>query len=248
MQVMHVSEYHKIAAFQAKHWWFFGRKLFLRQFLARYVPGRDAEILDVGCGTGEAILFAARLGYHRVRGLDNAEVAVSFCRKQGLLAVERGDAARLSYAAASFDAVLCLDVLEHVQDDAAVIAEIWRVLRPGGCVFITVPAFRFLWSRHDEVLQHFRRYMMADLLELAHVKPWRIRARSYFFFFIFPLVVAYRWVKRFDRRPRTSDLDLVPEPFNAALQGASMVEVLFTRIFGRLPFGTSLYIVLEKLP
>ncbi|MBI4099169.1 class I SAM-dependent methyltransferase [Candidatus Parcubacteria bacterium] len=245
---MHVSEYHKIAAFQARHWWFFGRKLFLQQFLTRYVSGRGAEILDVGCGTGEAMLFASRLGYPRVRGLDNAEVAISFCRKQGLLAVERGDAARLSYAAGTFDAVLCLDVLEHVRDDAAVLAEMWRVLRPGGCVFITVPAFRFLWSRHDEVLQHFRRYETADLLKLARAKPWRIRARSNFFFFIFPFVVVYRWLKRLDRRPRTSDLDLVPEPFNTALKAASLIEVLFVRIFGRLPFGTSLYIVLEKLP
>ncbi|MBI3305395.1 class I SAM-dependent methyltransferase [Candidatus Parcubacteria bacterium] len=245
---MHVSEYHKIAAFQAKHWWFFGRKLFLRQFLMQYVPGRNAEILDVGCGTGEAMLFAARLGYHRVLGLDNAEVAISFCRQQGLLAVERCDAARLSYAAASFDAVLCLDVLEHVRDDAAVLAEIWRVLRPGGCAFITVPAFRFLWSRHDTVLQHFRRYEMADLLRFARAQPWRVREHSYFFFFIFPLVVAYRWLKCFDHRPRTSDLDFVPEPFNAALKALSIIEMWLVRIFGRLPFGTSLYIVLEKLP
>ncbi len=243
---MDESEYHKIFSFQERHWWFFGRKKFLEHFFLRHVPRRGAAILDVGCGTGEAMTHLTRRGYQNLAGIDHSEIAISFAARQGLSGVRLGNAEALPYPSSSFDAVLCLDVLEHVRDDAAVLAEIRRVLRPAGRAFITVPAFRFLWSCHDVVLEHFRRYEMADLLRFARAQPWRVREHSYFFFFIFPLVVAYRWLKRFDHRPRTSDLDLVPEPFNAVLKLLSLIEVGFIRLGLRMPFGTSIFIVLEK--
>src|SRR5947208_349797 len=132
------------------YWWFVARRSAALRFLADYLPRETpVRILDAGCGTG-ALLEALRHDPGRESvGLDFAEAALQFCRQRGYDRLVRGDLEALPFADARFDAVTALDVLEHVPDDHAAAREIARVLRPGGVLVASVPAYRFLWSSHD---------------------------------------------------------------------------------------------------
>lgn len=243
---MHESEYQKMYQFEAGHWWFAGRRKMLKHLLQRFLPDRDARVLDVGCGTGHHLLFLRRLGYQHVTGQDLSDVAIAFCRQLGLTDIVQSDAAHMPFSDGQFDALLVADVLEHLPDDAAALREFWRVLKPGGVVLLTVPAFSFLWSHHDEVLHHYRRYRSRDFVRLAAARRFTLVDWSYFFCFIFPAVVGYRLLAKVFRFDRTSDLEATSEPFNTLLKLVSSLETRLFKYVHRLPFGTSLAVVLRK--
>ncbi|MDD5110186.1 MAG: class I SAM-dependent methyltransferase [Patescibacteria group bacterium] len=243
---MHESELHKMFAFERHHWWFEGRRKVLRGLLARYLPDRGVEILDAGCGTGHHLIFLDRLGYRRAQGVDLSPLAIRFCARLGLRNAETGDVTRLRFSAEKFDAVILLDVLEHLADDTAGLRECWRVLKPGGIAILTVPAFTYLWSHHDEVLGHHRRYRRADLRRLAAATGFTLVRQTYIYCIIFPLVAAYRFVSKAFRFDRTSDLEATAEPFNSILKLFATIEVGLIRRRVDLPFGTSLAVVLHK--
>ena len=142
--------------------------------------------------------------------------------------------------------MLVLDVLEHLPDDNAGMREFWRILKPGGLVMLTVPAFHFLWSRHDKILEHFRRYRLCDVEILAKRHRFSMEHSSYFFCAIFPLVVAYRYIAKLLRLDKTSDLEATAEPFNSLLKLIGRMEIGIVHHVHRLPFGTSLAVVLKK--
>ncbi len=218
----------------------------LQYLLQRFLPDRGANILDVGCGTGHHLLFVRRLGYQHVQGQDLSAVAIAFCRQLGLRDIVQSDASEMPFAAGQFDALLVADVLEHLPDEAAALQEFWRVLKPGGVVLFTVPAFSFLWSHHDEVLHHYRRYRAADFVRLASAHHFGLADWSYFFCAILPAVVAYRYGAKMFHFDRTSDLEATAEPFNTILKLVSSMETRLFKYVHRLPFGTSLAVVLRK--
>lgn len=244
---MHESEYHKIFQFESNHWWFAERRRLLRFLLQRFLPDHGAKILDVGCGTGHHLLYVQRLGYQAAQGIERSPLAYAFCKQLGLQHVVQGDAAATPYGDGQFDAVLVLDVLEHLPDDNAGMREIWRILKPGGLVILTVPAFHFLWSRHDKILEHYRRYRLRDVETLAKRQHFSVEHSSYFFCAIFPLVVTYRYVAKLLRLDRTSDLEATAEPFNSLLKVLGRLEIGLVHHVHRLPFGTSLAVVLKKI-
>jgi SAM-dependent methyltransferase len=244
---MHESEYGKIFELEKDHWWFEGRRRLLRLLLERHLPDRTARILDVGCGTGHHLIFLKDLGYTEPAGTDFSPIAIEFCRKLGLGDVHQGDAAGLGYADESFGGALAFDVLEHIDDDAAALREIRRVLRPGGRAIVTVPAFQALWSRHDEVLQHRRRYRFRDWPPLAEKAGLEIEDWSYFFFTVFPLVAAVRFASRVFKVKKTSDLEVVPRPINAVLKRVGAMEAAALKKLPRLPIGTTLAVVLRRV-
>lgn len=145
------------------HFWFIAKRAFLSRAL-RFL-GKDkkiADVLDIGCGSGAVMEFLKRRG-HAVCGVDISPIALAFC-KQKNLAVKEGSADNLPFANASFDVVCALDVIEHIPQEKNVLQEIERVLRPDGIGIITVPAHQWLWSYHDELLGHQRRYDKKSLL------------------------------------------------------------------------------------
>ena len=138
------------------HWWYRGRRRFLRAELDRLPIAPGARLLDAGCGSGRTLDELARYG--RVSGADVSPEAVLAARRRGHDDVHRARVEELPFPDATFDVVTCLDVVEHTPDDRATLAELWRVTRPGGLLLVTVPAYQALWSWHDEVNLHFRRY------------------------------------------------------------------------------------------
>ena len=139
---------------------------------------RPLRILDLGCGPGNTL--SRLLPEGQVYGFDYSLDALSFARTKGIRCVFSGESTALPVASATFDCVIALDVLEHVDDDGGALAEIARVLRPGGVFCFTVPAFMALWRYHDEAYGHFRRYRKAEFVRRVRTANLEIRSCRFF--------------------------------------------------------------------
>lgn len=241
MQVSHL-EYHRGA--ERDHWWFAARReIVLAQvgrFLGRPAPGRERRVLDIGCGAGGMLAFLE--AYGRASGVDASAEAVDMARAQG------GDVRRgalpddIPFADGTFDLITLLDVLEHVEEDARALDRIRRLLRPDGLLIVTVPAFRFLWSGHDVVNEHRRRYVRAGLALRLREAGFRIERITYFNTLLFPPIAAVRVLGRLRGGAARADQGTVPGPVNGLLRRIfSMEKRLLTA--GNLPFGVSLLAV-----
>lgn len=174
---------------EENYWWFIGRRAILDGILRRLVP-RTHLAVDVGCGSGRNMLMLAPYA-DQVMGFDRSPAALALAAARGF-PIACGDGQSIPLAQSSVDLLCAFDVLEHLDDDMRALSEFQRVLRPGGFLLLNVPAYRFLWSEHDEALMHRRRYSASEL----HVKLTRskflVLKRSYAVFFPFFPIVFYR--------------------------------------------------------
>jgi SAM-dependent methyltransferase len=139
------------------------------------------------------------LGFNNACGLDPSDDAIRFCGTKGFLQVQKGDVCQIPYPDASFELILATDVIEHVDDDRLALREIVRVLAPAGRVLLTVPAFRSLWGRQDEVAMHKRRYNLHQLANLVRENGLTIEKSYYFNFLLFiPIWLARRLIDLFN--------------------------------------------------
>ena len=227
------------------HWWFVGKRLLLDALLAADGPPPGGRILDVGCGTGAVL---AGLGRHgRPVGIDRSADSLAFCRRRGLVALARADASRLPFRPATFDTVLLLDSLEHVEDELALLAEVRRLLTPAGRLLVSVPAFAFLWSAHDEVLHHLRRYTAPGLRAVLERSGLAVRRLTYTNIFAFPPALAVRGLLPLlgVRRREGTDFRTHARSTNALLLAAYRVEAALLRRL-RLPVGLSVAAVATR--
>lgn len=238
---------------ESRHFWFTGTRRVILAALERALGpalGR-ARLLDLGCGTGFTLTQLPRGA--RAIGLDSSPTALHLARRRASGAgLVRGSAYALPFASGAFDGALALDVLEHLDDDRGAARELARVLRPGGVAIVTVPAFQALWSKHDEALEHRRRYRLAEIESLVREAGLHIEHSTYYNFFLFPVVAASRL---FDRartalglstaRRAAADLAIPAAPINAALRAVLGSErAIAPRM--RLPIGVSCLIVARK--
>src|SRR5882757_9201943 len=186
------------------HWWYRGRRRVLRAALDRLPLAPAARLLDAGCGSGRTLDELARYG--RVSGIDLSAEAVAAARERGHDDVRVARVEELPFADATFDVVTCLDVIEHTPDDGATLAELRRVTRPGGLLLVTVPAYQALWSWHDEVNLHFRRYETPSLRAAARSAGWEIVGDTHFNSLLLAPAAAVRLAQRRRRDHPRSDL------------------------------------------
>lgn len=197
---------------EERYWWHVGRRHIIRGFLTQYLgPRGSLDILDVGCGTGRNLDLLGQFG--RAVGVEPDGPGLEQCRARGLGpdVVVAGTATAIPFPDSSFDLVTSFDVLEHLDDDGAGLREIRRVLRPAGHLMLTVPAYRFLWSIHDEALGHRRRYVASELHSLINQAGFVVIRRSYAISFALPAIMGFRIAQ-----------GLVPA---MAQRGASYVDV-----------------------
>jgi len=240
------AEYFEI---EDRHWWFLGRRKVLLRVLADALDGAPGplEILDFGCGTGTMMEHLSRFG--RVRGVDADEAAVEFCHRRGVREVAHIEPGPLPYADGSFDLVTALDVLEHIVDDRAALADLFRVLRPGGTLLVAVPAMPLLWGPQDEISHHERRYVLRQLRERLVTAGFHIQRLTFFNTLLFPAIAAVRLLRPY--KPGAGELKS-----DFTLTGTdSLANRLLARIFAAeallvrrrdLPFGVSLLAVVER--
>lgn len=225
-----------------QYWWFVARRDLAIQFLSQVIPA-DARILDVGCGTGKGQESFGTLG--SVYGVDFSQDALEFCHQRGLLRVARADAQALPLQDNSLDVVVTLDTIEHVPDDQKAIAEIARVLKPGGHLLINVPAYQWLWGPHDVALMHFRRYSRSQVRKLLTDNGLVIERISYHIFFLFPLVALSRFMSKFKKGEADAKLPHLPKFVESMFKIIQRGEAaIITR--SNLPWGSSVVALAKK--
>ena len=222
------------------HWWYRGRREIIGRELERLPVPRGGQVLDAGCGSGRTLLELEPYG--AVSGIELNDDAAEVARSRGDFDVRIGRVEELPWEDRTFDLITCLDVIEHTPDDVVALRELRRVSRPGAWLLLTVPAYQSLWSRHDEVNHHYRRYSRRRLARAIAESGWRLERVTSFNSLLLAPAAVIRLAQR--RRPvngdYTSDLHLAPPWLNEILEWPLNAE---SRWLGRgrtLPAGLSL--------
>lgn len=243
---MDTRVYTELYTLEKDYWWHQAKRKIVFETLTKRQKGRNhIRILDAGCGTG--IMLSELLEqFPNSLGVDHSTVALNFCKKRGLSNIHRGDLEKkLPFKGSSFDVVTCLDVIEHLDHDDKAIKEFQRILKPGGELIITVPAYMALWTKHDEMLWHKRRYRRGQLAKLAKDHGFKIEKASYFYSFIAPVAfVLYRLGVMFKSRKSSSSV-IPPKPFNWLLLQVCALERRLIDIVP-MPTGISILLVAQK--
>jgi ubiquinone/menaquinone biosynthesis C-methylase UbiE len=232
-----------MAANSDRHWWYRARWNLVAELLDGLVPPA-ATAIDVGCGTGEVLALLADAGAQRIVGSDLSTDALGYAAGRaggGALLVSRAE--RLPFPPACADVVVSLEVIEHLDSDIAALREFRRVLRPGGTLLVTVPAYESLWGDHDDWAGHRRRYGAGQLTRTIGRCGFEVTRTSYYFsFLVAPAFVVRRTPLR--RLVTSTDEEASSSPLgDRVLSGAARFERAVLRRVGRLPFGLSILAV-----
>ena len=233
--------YQQMAELDDRHWWYRARREILSDLIRREtrLPA-GAKILEIGCGTGHNLAMLGQFGHVDGIELDDEARALSE-ERLGRKVMN----ARLPELAGvpdtHYDLIGAFDVIEHIDDDAAALASIATKLKPGGKFVMTVPAHQWMWTAHDVVNHHKRRYSRRSLKALIERSPMKLDNIGYFNSLLFPLAVAERAASKLRGR-EDADVKLPPAPLNATLEAIFRAE---RYLVGRLPLppGLSLFAV-----
>ena len=231
--------YERMAAHDTTHWWYRARREILSDYLKRYagIPG-GARIREIGCGTGHNLPILAQ--FAEIYAIAAAKASERLGKQVGSSPLPE----LAGVADASYDLVAVLDVVEHVEDDVAALQAIARVLKPGGKILITVPAHQWMWSAHDVVNHHKRRYSKATLTASLHKAGLGWQKLRWFNSLLFPVAVAARFVGKLTGKDDSDDSP-PPRPLNAAFETVFGLE---RHLLGRLPMPPGLSIIVLAEP
>lgn len=242
---MEQAEFTSMVGVDDRHWWYRGRRRIVRAQLDRLGLPPHAKLLDAGCGSGRTLDELARYGI--ASGIDSSAWAVAAARGRGHHRVRQGSIELLPYPDATFDLVTCLDVLEHLPDDARALAELLRVTAPGGHLLLTVPAYRALWSAHDEANHHYRRYRRRPLRRAAIAAGWEVELDTYFNSILLPEAAVLRLARKiWPGRAKRSELFFTPAWLDSVLAAPFGLEAVLIRLGFRLPAGLSVLALLRR--
>lgn len=248
MQAEYYQEYYTL---ERTNWWFLARKQILRDQIARLFPGATKlRILNVGAALGASTIMLQEFG--EVESIEYNKDCCDFVNQSLGLNFIQGSITELPFKDNEFDLVCAFDVVEHVQEDRLAISELHRVCKRGGYTFTSVPTFKFLWSEHDVINEHVRRYTMKTYLPLFDPAVAKIYFKSYFNFFLFPPIALFRVVSSLLKRNKKksevkSDNSKVTNTFvSGMLYRIFKSETGFLRKGWTLPVGVSLMVITQK--
>jgi SAM-dependent methyltransferase len=236
------NEFAAMLALDERHWWYRGRRRVLDAILQNLPIPPQARILDAGCGSGRTLDDLSRRG--TVAGTEINPDGASAARKRGH-EVHEAPVEQLPFEDASFDLVTCLDVIEHTDDDVKSLHELRRVTMPGGHAVITVPAHPRLWSRHDVVNGHRRRYTRHSLEKAATEAGWEVSRMTGFNVVYLAPAALMRMARRGAAGDGESELELTPPSLNPALELPLKAEAALIARNVNLPPGLSLLAVIR---
>ncbi len=225
-----------------RHWWWRSREEHLVDLMRTMYPGRDdLAIMDVGCGDG--LFFDALLEFGTPEGIEPTAAMLSDRPKPGTIYEVPLD--EDFQPDKQYDLVLMLDVVEHIDDDLGFLRNAKRLLKPNGKMVITVPAFNLIWTAHDDLNHHKRRYTKSMMLSVANEAGLRVRSMKYFDQWTFPAKMAIRLKERLLPNPNPRPPEVPQEWLNTLLTRICRFE---HKTVGRLPlgFGSSLLVIAEN--
>jgi 2-polyprenyl-3-methyl-5-hydroxy-6-metoxy-1,4-benzoquinol methylase len=239
--LMERAVYDAMAELDQKHWWYVARRKVIAQLIRRRaMPGAKAKVLEIGAGTGHNLKMLSEFG--AVDALEVDETARALAEKRLGRKLFSSPLPELKgIRQGQYDLVAAFDVIEHIPDDEAALEAIAKLLKPGGRVVVTVPAHQWMWSAHDVVNHHQRRYSKAGLKRLFNGSPLKLETIGYFNSLLFPVAVAERLASKL-RGKDDADLALPPAPLNQTLERIFASE---GALIGRVPLppGLSLFAV-----
>ncbi len=231
--------YDRMAAHDTTHWWYRARREILADYLKREAAlPKDARILEIGCGTGHNLPMLA--GFGEVDAIEIDPAARGFAAER--LGKPVGDAplpALTGVERGAYDLVAVLDVVEHVEDDVGALRGMAEVLKPGGAILVTVPAHPWMWSAHDTVNHHHRRYSKGTLDKAIRDAGLRHNGLRYFNSLLFPVAVAARVAGKLTGKDDSDDSPPAG-PVNKALEAVFRLE---RHLVGRVPLPPGLSII-----
>ena len=244
------TEQERMERMEESYWWHVGRRYLIERTLRRRF-GSEAtlRICDVGCGTGKNMELLD--GFGDVVGVEPPGPGLDICRQRGLGSerVVAGTATSIPFPDGSFDLATAFDVLEHLDDDADGLAEIHRVLKPNGHFLLTVPAYRFLWSVHDESLGHRRRYVASEVHTKLNNAGFAVVRRSYAISAPLLGILGFRIAQGLlpSMAAQGASYVEVPDWANRLLVNTLKVEAKLLKAVD-LPFGASIFALARRRP
>jgi trans-aconitate methyltransferase len=238
--------YDKMIEFEDSHFWFVAREQICLDLIDGIMKESVKRILDYGCGTGKiAYLLQQRYQDKEIFGADVSDAALDYCRKRGLTNIF--DLKNEKLPQNTFDLIICFEVLEHIEDEMEFLAQVKELLRTGGMIFMTVPAYDFLWSGEDYVSNHVRRYTRKQIKQKIGQAGFRTSKVSYFNTFLFLPIVLVLLAKRIflPQSMYESDFKEVPRFLNMVLAKIFASEKWFLKHVS-FPFGASLLVIAQK--
>lgn len=252
---METQLYQQFTDLERDHWWFKGRRsVYLGLLQSHLREDTCGNALDLGCGLGGFLNGLEGLGFD-IYGCDVDLECVSYCHQRGFVDCLQSNSYDLPFADNSFDLVTLFDAIEHIEDDHKAMAEIARVLKPGGRVIISVPAYQFLYANNDRVAQHYRRYNRTSVRALFNRANLQVERNSHSNVFLFPLILPLVLLSKLvetliDRKKESTHSNLswpLPRPIHALLHKIFAAELSGTRIFD-WPAGHSIVAIARKNP
>jgi SAM-dependent methyltransferase len=239
--------YLQYASVEDKHWWFVARRQIIEKVICRLNLPKNAQILEAGCGTGGNLQMLSRHG--QVSAMELEEIACQLANQRQVTQVKRGSLPDRIPFSLEYDLILILDVIEHLDDDFSALKALYYKLKPGGYLLITVPAYQFLWSEHDDINHHKRRYRLKGLKQRVKKAGYEVNYGSYFNTFLFPVVAIVRVLTKLlpkrNKNQISSDLVVPSQPVNQILKWLFASEGYLINKFS-LPFGVSVLLLARK--
>ncbi len=247
---MRAEDYELMYGLEESYWWFVGMRAIADAVIGQRRNGERLRTLDAGCGTGFNLTYYESGGNHDLYGLDIAAEAVDGVRKRGFQKLAQASVTEIPFQSGSFDLVFSFDVVCQVPVDASqqAIREMHRVLKPGGFLFIRVPAMEWLRSSHDEELHTFHRFTRQELAGRLEDAGFRVGWSSYANTLLFPVAVLRRLLKHIgigsgtDVRPLPAGLAWLDSIFRTLL----LQEAKIFKSGKKLPVGLSVICYASK--
>ncbi len=249
--------YHSNYQIENNYFWFLSRNSIVKNIFETLCNKdkkiSNSKVLDIGCGTGGFAINLQNQGYE-VYCLDTEPIALDYCKKRGLTNLFNCYIDELKNKLKSegknenieFSTAFALDVIEHIEDDAKAINDIYDLLPIGGYFVATVPAYKWLWSEHDIIHMHYRRYNINQFEKLLKSQCFHIKYSSYFNTFLFPAVVVKRFLDKLLNKKSNSPVDVVSDTTNSILKSIFDKEKKFLPNI-KFPFGLSIIVIAQKL-
>lgn len=237
------KKYHDV---ETNHWWFKSRRKYLIDLL-KNIP-KDSKILDIGCSSGVLLKDLENLGFDpdNLFGIDISEKAILNSKKNGLKNTFVMDAQNILLQE-KFDAIIASDCLEHLENDEKALSNWNTLLKKNGKMYVFVPAFMSLWSYHDEVNMHFRRYTKNDLKSKMKNENLEIIKSSYWNFFLFVPVYFFRKISSIFNKNKSGESDI--QIGNSVINKLLLQLIIFeNKLLKKInfPFGVSVFCIAKK--
>jgi ubiquinone/menaquinone biosynthesis C-methylase UbiE len=243
MDKSYEQKYHSIEEY---NWWFVSRRNTILSMIGN-LP-KDTKILDIGCSGGVLMLALKEAGFTNVTGLDFSPEAIEQCKSKGLEKVHVMDAHYPDFKDEEFDFFIASDCLEHLEKDEVALKNWNRILKKGGNGLIFVPAYMSLWSEHDVINHHFRRYTRQELSDKSGKAGFKVTKASYWNFSLFFPTFLFRKMRNMAGKSEEQPKDHM-EGFNPTvnklLKGLISFENIFFKSTG-FPVGVSTMVAVQK--